>query len=66
MLTDADMYFSYDYHLNDSGKSFYTEAIRQDRVSQLPPEIVMHVDQCNRCRKEVEVLSKEDDLNDKD
>jgi hypothetical protein len=40
-------------HLNDEGVSLYVDALKLDRVQNLPQMILSHVEDCHRCKQEI-------------
>ncbi|MEM1319357.1 MAG: hypothetical protein AAGG75_03825 [Bacteroidota bacterium] len=44
-------YFNKDGHLNDQGIALYVDALRKNRVEQLPDEVVDHIENCLLCHQ---------------
>lgn len=49
-------YFNRHGHLTDEGLSLYAEALKLDRLDQLPIEVLAHVEQCPECESQVGVI----------
>lgn len=47
------IFFNNRHHLNDQGISLFVDALKLNRVKQVPDDIRAHVETCHRCRMEI-------------
>lgn len=46
-------FWNEEQHLNDLGISFFVDALKLDRVKEIPDDIRSHVESCHRCKSEI-------------
>ena len=52
-MSEAKKWFAEGRHLSDVGVSLYVDALKLERTSDLPEEILRHVQKCQKCKVEI-------------